>query len=254
MDYTTDFLDNGFAVVPAEHPEFLDELRGMIFGACKEIFEHNGDDAAAFFNNFHDLDITGTRLNELRMKVIRHCTDNIDSGSLIFKSFPGFITSLLGPDLLVQKNTNLVIQQPRDPNPSEVHRDAPVNSPYELVVWLPLVDCYGTKSMYVLDRTQSEEALSVMQAAKNDWTVFENFAYKTGKNVAVPYGHALFFWTGLIHGSHINSEKETRWSLNMRYKNLFSPNGAKEPFEFFKIFQLSPLAKIALDFQRKRLS
>ncbi len=246
------FQQHGYAVVPADDITALHQLRQKIFDVAKRIFDYPKDDVENFFNNFHNLDITGARLNELRMKLIREVTDSVDSGTLIFKAFRSTILELLGPDLLVQKNTNLVIQQPNDPNPSELHRDAPANSPFEVVVWLPLVDTYKTKAMYVLDRKATKEALAILDGEGERYGEFESHCKSTAPAVEVPYGSALFFWTALLHGSHVNQENETRWTLNMRYKNLFSPNGDKEPFEFFKIFQLSPLTAMATDFLKSK--
>ena len=251
-EHAETFKNKGYAIVPAEDMQALNRLRGEIFQHAKSIFEYESDDIDNFFNNFHKLSITGTRLNELRVKLIREVTDAVDSGRLIYQAFRKTIIELLGPDLLVQKNTNLVIQQPNDPNPSELHRDAPANSPFEVVVWLPLVNTYKTKAMYVLDRKLTSEALAKLGPDGDRYTEFETFAKEKGPNVDVPYGSGLFFWTGLLHGSRINSEQETRWSLNMRFKNMFSPNGDKEPFEFFKVFEMSPLAQIATQFMKEK--
>jgi len=245
-----DFEKNGYGVFRADDMAPLDELRRQIFNKTRDIFGLEGDDPGAAFNSFHKLSITGAKLNELRVKLIREVTDSVDSGTLIFNAFQSTILSLFGPDLLVQKNTNLVIQQPNDPNPSELHRDAPANSPYEVVVWLPLVDCFGTKSMYILNREKTARALSKLDTAPENWNEFHDYCLETGDNVPAPYGTALLFWTGLFHGSRVNKEKETRFSLNMRYKSLFSPGGLKEPFEFFKIFRTSPLTRLGLEFQK----
>ncbi len=250
VDAWSTFQQRGFAVFPADDRPALEELRRQIFEPARRIFEHEGQDPARFFDEFHTQNITGTRLNELRMQLIRHCTEHVDSGSLIFKAFESSLLRLLGPDLLVQKNTNLVIQPPGDPNPTELHRDAPANSPYELVVWLPLADCYGTKSMYVLDYAQTREALVRLAGNPADWEGFEAECLRKAEQAEVPFGTALMFWTGLFHGSNVNQEKETRWSLNMRYKNLFSPSGRKDPFEFFRLFRVSPLAAMGLEFQK----
>jgi sporadic carbohydrate cluster 2OG-Fe(II) oxygenase len=240
----------GYGVFAADDRGPLDELRRQIYAKACEIFGLKGGDPERDFNHFHELAITGVKLNELRVKLIREVTDSIDSGTLIYRAFHKTIESLLGPDLLVQKNTNLVIQQPGDPNPSELHRDAPANSPYEVVVWLPLVDCFRTKSMYIVNREKTAAALAKLSAAPDEWNEFHDHCVSVADNVDAPYGTALFFWTGLFHGSRINQEKETRFSLNMRYKGLFSPNGLKEPFEFFKIFKTSPMSRMGLAFQR----
>ncbi len=254
MNLAEQFLESGYAVVRADHRDPLERLRGEIFAIAKEIFGHQDGDAASFFNQFHAREVSGAALNELRVKLIQECTARVDSGALIFAAFRETVLELLGPDLLVQKNTNLVIQQPGDPNPAEVHRDVPANSPYEIVVWVPLVDCYRSKCLYVCPRKKTEEALRLLDTtAKNDWAQFEQFCLQHGKEPEVPFGSALLFWPGLFHGSRRNSEQETRWSLNMRFKNLFSPAGLKEPFEFFKILQLSPLAKLAIDFQKREV-
>jgi sporadic carbohydrate cluster 2OG-Fe(II) oxygenase len=246
-------LEYGFIVVPADDIKALNTLRLQVFEKAQKIFNHKGSDPETFFNSFHNLGVSGAQLNELRIKLIKECTNDIDSGTLIHKAFEQTLLSLLGPDLLVQRTTNLVIQQPLDPNPSELHRDSPGNSPYEVVVWLPLTDAYGTKAMYVLNRLQTEDALKMLAENNNDWEAFENHCTSIGKTVDVPYGSGLLFWPGIFHGSFINKEKETRWTLNMRYKNLFSPLDKKEPFEFFKILQLSPLTQLAIDYQKRDL-
>jgi sporadic carbohydrate cluster 2OG-Fe(II) oxygenase len=248
-----EFLKRGFIVAPADDLAPLLALRKSIFEKSREIFDSPSDDVETFFNQFHNLNITGVELNERRMKLIQYCTQHIDSGTLIFQAFRSTLLEMLGPDLLVQKNTNLVVQQPNDPNPSELHRDSPTNSPYEVVVWLPLVDAYASKSMYLLDREKTKKALERLSSLKEDWESFEQSCIEMGEELSAPFGTALFFWPGLFHGSRINQEKETRWTINMRYKSLFTPNGIKEPFEFFKVFSLSPLSAIALDYQKSEL-
>ena len=253
MNASEQFIEKGYAIACADHMAPLDQLRTEIFKRAQEIFGHRGTDAESFLNNFHSLDFTGPKLNELRMKLIQQCNRDIDSGTLIFEAFRETLLALLGPDLLVQKNTNLVIQQPNDPNPSEVHRDSPANSPFEVVVWLPLVNCFRSKCLYICDRETTEAGAQLLRDVKNDWAQFEKFCVEKGVEPDVPFGSAILFWPALFHGSRINRETETRWILNMRYKNLFSPNGLKEPFEFFKILQLSPLARLGIDFQKREV-
>ncbi len=253
MNLSQQFLESGFAVLPASNMAAMEQLRGEIFSRAKEVFGGQSNDPETFFNRFHERPVTGAQLNELRVKLIQRCTHEVDSGRLVYEGFKDSILELLGPDLLVQKNTNLVIQQPNDPNPSEVHRDAPLNSPYEITVWIPLVHCYRSKCLYLCDRKTTEEGLRMLGTVGDDWQRFEGFCLERGIEPDVPFGSAIFFWPGLFHGSRINAEPETRWSLNLRYKNLFAPSGLKDPFEFFKVFQLSPIAKLALDFQKRQV-
>ena len=244
------FGEKGYAVFPANDIGPLRNLQLQIFERALAIFGGSSDDPEEYFNQFHKLSISSTTLNEQRVKLIRECNSTIDSGKIIFEAFRGPILDLLGPDLLVQKNTNLVIQQPHDPNPTEMHRDAPANSPYEIVVWLPLVDCYKTKMMNVLDLSHTKKAAQEMNKGER-WESFVERCNQQAISPDVPFGTALIFWTALFHAAPVNVESETRWSLNMRYKNLFSPNGMKDPFEFFKIFKLSPLTQLGLAFEKE---
>jgi len=248
--YAADFERKGYAVIPADDLDAIVKLREQILDRAKCIFGETQQTVEEFFNFFHHQGVTGATLNERRLQLISEVNANVDSGSLIFQGFRSTIIELLGPDLLVQKNTNLVIQQPQDPNPSELHRDAPANSPFEVVVWLPLTDSYGTKAMYILDRDGTRNALKHVEDA-SDLKSMEAYVRDSAPNLPVPFGSALFFWAGLLHGSRVNVENETRWTLNQRFKNLFSPNGGKEPFEFFKIHQLSPLCKSAMELLRR---
>ena len=53
---------------------------------------------------------------------------------------------------MMQKKINLSIQLPKDESSLlDVHSDIwSGDSPYEVVVWIPLVNCFNTKSMYIL--------------------------------------------------------------------------------------------------------
>ncbi len=253
MPTDDDFLHLGYAVTPAADLAPLTRLRHQIFHIAQEIFDARSGNAEEFFNQFHQHGVTGARLNDLRLRLIERCTAEVDAGALIFEAFGPTVRGLLGPDLLVQKTTNLVIQQPHDPDPSELHRDAPSNSPYEVVVWVPLVDCHATKSLYILDRQKTAAAQELLKAHNDDWAGFEAHCLAAGQGVDVPFGSALFFWTGLYHGSRVNQETETRWSVNLRYKGLFSPNGLKDPLEYFRLLSLSPLSQHGLAFHKRQL-
>lgn len=242
------FLELGFDVIPVEDIDTLMNLREKIFKKAKEIVGYAGNDAEYFFNNFHKYNLKGADLNEKRMEIINYCTQHLDIGRTLYKLFPNLITKLIGPDIIVQKTTNLVIQQPGDQNAEALHRDSPSNSPFEITVWVPLVNVYGTKSMYLLNREKSKAALALM---KNNYEEFAAFSKQHAQNIEVPFGQALFFWQGLIHGVPVNCEQETRWSLNMRYKNIFSPSGTKGLIEFFDLLHLSPLTRIAFEYEKE---
>jgi len=106
------------------------------------------------------------------------------------------------------------------------------------------VNCFGTKSMYILDVGATERALDRLVANPADWTGFENFAKSLAVRPPVAFGQALIFHTGCLHGSDINTERETRVSLNVRYKNLFAPSGLKNQLQFFDPLRISEVARL----------
>jgi len=248
-------LENGFEVVEADEPQYLEELRKNIFIIAKQIFELPGSDPMEGLNNFHRSisNLTLGDLNKKRIECIERITVECNAVEAIFKSFEQRILGLLGPDILAQKTCNLVIQPPGDPNPSELHRDAPGNSPYELVVWVPLVNCFGTKTMYILDITHSEKALDRLAENPQDWDIFEQYVKSNAKRPNVAFGQALIFHAGCLHGSDINSERDTRVSLNVRYKNLFSPSGLKNQLQFFKLLRASHVTSLGSRFEARDL-
>ena len=63
----------------------------------------------------------------------------------------------------------------------------------------------------------------------------------------VPYGHLLLFNQNLAHGNRINREAATRWSLNCRFKGVFTPYADKRLGEFFEPITLRAASRIGLD-------
>lgn len=248
---TEKFLKTGYQILEAANLEPLNRLREEFFLKAKELVGYNGSDLEDFFDNFHRYELRGSPLNDVRMGLINYSTKDLDVPGAIFDAFADPITELIGPDIVTQKTVNLVIQQPGDPDGVPTHTDSPGNSPFEIIVWLPFVNVHGTKSMYMLDRTVSKDALVKFKNPDTGYLDYKSFAETEGTNLEVPFGSACLFWPGLVHGVHINAETETRWSLNQRYKNLFSPIGHKGLSEYFDLFRLSPLSRMALEYEKE---
>ena len=240
--------DSGWEVIDGLNIERLEKLRKYIYSIISQEFELKEKDPEKGFNNFHKAikNLPETELNSKKVDVIKKISNDHELVELIYNSFSNSIESMLGKDLLVQKTINLVIQTPKNPNPTIPHRDAPPNSYFELVIWIPLVDCNKTKSMYTIDMHSTKIALDELEKNPEDWKAFlENFKDKKSYP-AVKFGQALFFLPYIYHGSDTNETNETRFSLNIRFKGLFSPSGKKFPLHFFRLFKISELTKLAL--------
>ena len=85
--------------------------------------------------------------------------------------------------------------------------------------------------MYTVDLKTAKIALDELDKNPDDW---EKFLSKIKDKKFYKYK----IWTGIIflpyvfHGSEVNKTDETRFSLNIRFKGLFTPSGKKFPLHF----------------------
>ena len=103
-----------------------------------------------FLNNVHKI-IKIKNLNDVRLNIL----NSINSSSEFHKYFEvskNLLFSLVGNELAMQTRVNLSIQLPDDSSSLlPVHSDIwSGDSPFEVVVWIPLVNCYSSKTMYIL--------------------------------------------------------------------------------------------------------
>ena len=153
---------------------------------------------------------------------------------------------------MMQKNINLSIQFPND-NSSllPIHSDVwSGDSPYEINLWVPLVNCYKTKSMYILEQKKYADFKKKMQKKKisSSEDIFKLVKDKV-RWLNVDYGKFLIFNQSLPHGNIVNIENETRWSMNCRFKSFFSPYGDKKVGEFFLPITTRAISEIGMNFE-----
>lgn len=246
------FKQDGFEIIRSDDLSVLNDFQRLIRDiSYKLIGKKTNEVIIDDLNSLHKAFKSPEDANSFRLKLTSQLSNQIDVGSKVFELFRSKLEPLVGPDILVQKTPNLVFQPPEYPIPTELHRDAPANSPYEVIVWLPFVDCFDTKSMYLLDREHSQLAAEHIKQNPNDKNGFDEILLAHAALMKVPFGSALIFWSGLFHGSIVNKEGESRLSLNIRYKNLFSPAGIKDQLRYFNILQTSQLTDLGLDFQHR---
>jgi hypothetical protein len=52
-----------------------------------------------------------------------------------------------------------------------------------------------------------------------------------------------------MHGNRVNRESTARWSMNVRFKGLFTPYADKRLGEFFEPITLRAATRIGLDYR-----
>lgn len=204
-------------------------------------------------SNINDLEnlhliLNSENLNEFRQKAISCLNQQTHFRHILEQSLIDLCAPILGPDLVIQKNINLVISLPQDETSQiPLHCDTLTgHSNFELTLWLPLTRVFSTQSMFILpyDKWQNSKKTAfskntTIQKMLTEWQ--DDIKY-----LNLNFGSAVIFWHALPHGNTVNHESLTRWSLNIRVKNIFSPYGDKKLGDYFKILQLSPFSQMAL--------
>jgi len=240
------FLKKGYLVTKVENKNSLNFLREIIINASKKLLKING----ANLNKIHKK-LNINELNEFRVEVIRILNNNKLSRYHYFNIAREALYTLAGNELMMQKNINLSIQFPNDDTSLlPIHSDVwSGDSPFEINLWIPLVNCYKSKSMYILEEKDNEQFLKDIKKRKpsSSEKIYDLVKRKV-KWLNVKYGEFLIFNQALPHGNIVNSELETRWSMNCRFKSYFSPYGDKKIGEFFLPITTRSMTKIGINF------
>src|SRR5215471_14755825 len=231
MKIADDFLDRGYVVLDVEDRPALDELQSaIVMAAARTIGLTVKFDNLNPWTEFLDtISITHDRLNAIRLHLYSVLNQLPSVRDRYFSLARTALEELVGNELVMQRNINLSIQVPHDKTSLlDIHADAfGGESPFQVVMWLPLVDCYRTKSMFILPRAKSE-AITASLASFASMKAIHEHVKDDLVWLDVPYGRVLIFSPNCLHGNVVNEEETTRWSLNCRFKSLFSPYTSAE--------------------------
>ena len=226
------FLQEGYILKDVEDVAALDAMRHAIVEiACEFLGVRAPEDDGDFLNQIHQY-ITVQKLNDFRLAIYNEMNAYSWFRPTYFALGRKYIETLVGNELAMQNRVNLSIQMPED-NSSliDIHSDAfSGETPFQVVQWIPLVDVYDTKSMFILSPEANRAAYPKLK-----WLAEEGGTsrwYEEVKNnvkwLMVPYGKVLIFSPNLLHGNIVNRTPETRWSLNCRLTGLFTPYSSQE--------------------------
>jgi sporadic carbohydrate cluster 2OG-Fe(II) oxygenase len=246
------FLRDGYVIVEAENRDGLDRIRALAAGAARA---HLGlplsDDDGRFLDNIHE-HVAVDSLNDVRLAAINALRGAEWFRPTYFSLARSAIHRIVGNELAMQRGIGLSVQLPDDESSLlPIHADVwDGDSPFEVVLWVPLVDCHRTKSMYILPLEQDRARRADVVA--NQYTGAEALYQTVADEIRfldVPYGSVLLFSQTLMHGNRVNQERETRWSMNCRFKSTMSPYADKKLGEFFEPITFRPASVIGLSYQ-----
>ena len=149
-----EFKKKGYLIFNTEEISSLNYLRDKIISSIEKacnLRQKKSESKEVFLNTFHT-QIKKNDLNNFRLKIISLINKDKKFKEKYFYSSRKILYSIVGNELSMQNRINLSIQIPQD-NSSllPVHSDIwSGDSPFEVVIWIPLVDCYKSKAMYIL--------------------------------------------------------------------------------------------------------
>ena len=245
------FLRDGYVITAVEDIENLEKIRAAVTKEASRYLEVHPGEAEAFLNQVHE-HVSPGKLNDLRLQVIKKVNAESSFRPWYYSLVRQSLAALVGNELAMQLRLNLSIQLPDDDSSLlPVHADVwSGDSPFEVVVWLPLVNCFESKSMFLLPPgpTQTLHECFAEYHDKSSEDLYQGIKDDL-KWIEIKYGEVLLFNQNLPHGNRVNNESETRWSMNCRFKSVFSPYGDKKLGEFFEPVTLRPASRLGMRYR-----
>ena len=245
-----EFLRMGYCKVDVQELHLLDQLRDNVVHYAARHIGVETSEPSAFLNNIHQR-VTRDTVNDFRLDVINQLNKDVVNREYYFGISRSTLDVLVGNEISMQRRLNLSIQLPHDDSSLlPVHADVwSGDAPFEMVVWVPLVNCFSTKSMFLLPPGPSKEFhLNFREFEGLDTEELFHVIEPKVEWIEIEYGQILIFNQNLPHGNRTNIEDETRWSLNCRFKSVFSPYGEKKLGEFFEPITLRAASRIGMDY------
>jgi sporadic carbohydrate cluster 2OG-Fe(II) oxygenase len=195
-----------------------------------------------------------SKVNAVRLASFKHLNANPGLYDSVLDLVAGErLREILGPDLLVQTKLNLSIQLPGDEGSQlDLHSDCwSGDTPFQVNLWIPLTPCFASNSMFLLSEGKS---LDCIRLISKDMTLDRNFlsSFVSEEDfLFLEKGEVIIFNPGLVHGNVPNKTDQTRVSINVRFKNLFSPDASDEHISrsaglYYRKFHFSKWTKLAM--------
>lgn len=255
MELSSKLIQTGYIINAVDNKNLLDNFRNSIVNLiCEKLNCPVPGDIDHFLENIHHT-ISSNDLNELRLFIFTKLNEIEETRATYFHLGRSILFDIVGNELAMQNKVNLSIQMPND-NSSllDMHSDVyGGESPFQVVQWLPLVNVSKSQSMFILPADKTRTVADQFQSFRNMQELFESV-----KNdliwLDINYGSVLIFDSSCLHGNVINSEKNSRWSLNCRFKGLFTPytSPEKKLGSFYLPITTKSASRIGLNYEQPK--
>lgn len=243
-----EFEQKGFAIFNVANPEGLDRIRRAVAAELSAQLDMKYDDVTDFLNRVGE-HLSVADLNAVRLAIFNRLNQHAWFRPTYYSLARDVLATIVGNELAMQRRVNLSIQLPGDDSSVlPVHSDVwSGDSAFEVVVWVPLVDCYDTKSMFILPHAAHQEHSKKLADFRGRGTDDLFRAIEPDLEwLEIRVGQGLIFTHTLMHGNRVNQEPEARWSMNCRFKSVLSPYDTKRLGEFFEPITLRAATRLGM--------
>jgi len=226
-EFERQFLTQGFVIVPAESRHLLEQLFGTILSETNRWLASQGKTSTlSSLQESHKL-IEQSVINDVRLHLFAWLNSQPDIRVNYYRLASSILQTLVGNELAMQNKVNLSIQQPHDrTSVLEMHSDAwSGDSPFQVVLWVPLTESSSTNAMFLLKPEKSMEAYRRTRAGElNSMAAIQAVYQADFEPIEVNFGDILIFDSNCLHGNQLNTTQVSRWSLNCRFTSLLAPS------------------------------
>lgn len=220
-----ELLTKGYVIRQCESEATLLDIRSYIVAQTNLWVARHGGSNIKDLGSSHRA-IPNESVNDARLQVFADLNANKSTRKNYFSLAANAIQLLVGNDLAMQNKVNLSIQQPADSTSVlDVHSDVwSGDSPFQVVLWVPLTDASSTNAMFLLPPNASHEAVRRSRNGEfRSMSEIQNSYQSLFSPINVKFGEILIFDSSCLHGNQLNTTDSTRWSLNCRFVSLMAP-------------------------------
>ncbi len=245
------YLSNGYVIEESNEKKTLNDIRSIFIKNINKLLPKTKSKKDDYILNYLHKFIGVKDLNSFRLEIIHKINRTDNFRTKYFKVSKKMVETIVGNELAIQTKIYLSIQIPGDDSSLLLLQSDTRSSlfPFVTVVLMLFVDCYKTKSMFILPSNKSKIIKKIFKSnVKTTKDIFQKIK-KDIKWLKINYGQILIFDQTLPHGNVVNKEKETRWTMNCRFKGVFTPYKDKKLGEFYEPITLKSATKRGLSYK-----
>ena len=254
---STIFREKGYIIQGANMP-FINQMTNEVQNGLRNYFDANNvitnEHERVCLEQVHNF-VDANDSNNLRLHIMKHVSQGVRFNKAYYQAAEKVIDLLCGNELAMQKRIGISINFPNNESDAlPIHADTWNGvSPYELNIWIPMVNCRDSMSLYIIERGVYNELLcrkpgllkrssdEIFKELKSDLTWID-----------IDHGEILAFDQSLPHGYSINREVHTHWSFNCRFKSLHTPYWDKKLGEYFMPITVKECTRIGMSYKHPK--